>query len=333
MTMSGTTDDAPLMERYEMLKTLCRQQIMMNETLKSEVSRLNNVLLKVSRERNLLLEEILETRFAQDDTAGLNYQDKPRKLVKTEDVRHHCQKGDESSSAKKQKLSNCADDLEDYFNHSTLENSAPTVCDHDRVGTFQSQPLFSKQCSNLASVTTSSEKSLRHQLSQVRSSPERFVSTSHTDHLGTSTNTTECRSTSPIVTGNSSLNQPFPQRTTRIASLVTNSSVNTSSSGTFVPFNSPLNSQATKYMSISNRAVKLISSASITSNSGTQMSHTSSILKSVPTSFSSTLRLSGASVGQRLMIQPNNCNVRSILIPRVQNNANDSSHDLAYAER
>ncbi|TGZ68925.1 hypothetical protein CRM22_004009 [Opisthorchis felineus] len=58
--MSETPETQSIEERYEALQALCRQLMMVNETLKSELARLSSVYQKAFSERSLLLDELVE---------------------------------------------------------------------------------------------------------------------------------------------------------------------------------------------------------------------------------------------------------------------------------
>ncbi|VDQ15749.1 unnamed protein product, partial [Trichobilharzia regenti] len=124
----------------------------------------------------------------------------------------------------------------------------------------------------------------------------------------TITSTTRLPS-SPVSTNNISV----VQRPNRGSSLVTNSSV-CASPTPFVSFasqRSPSLGSQTKYVSVTNRSLKVVSSGNASNTSG-------NVIKPVASPISSGIRLSSTPTltNQRILIQPSNCNVRSTVFPR-----------------
>ncbi|CAH8630098.1 unnamed protein product [Schistosoma bovis] len=339
-------------ERYEMLKNLCKQQIVINETLKSEITKLNNIIRIVSSEKDLLLDELINNHSTcrnavRDDSkpfqksvisAGnkrpVNFSENCQDLKKIKNDPHvadHNENagfhGDPTSLLALNSIS--AQENEDrWISHDQIETNHSHPSGHSSL--ISTKPRLQYQIPSVHSKTTISATPSgdNDTSSRLLSSSGNTLKSSLSNPGSPPTITSNTHLVTPVAA--SSNNLPTTQRPNRSGSLVTNSSVCPSNPSipyvSFASQRAPIGSHS-KYVSVTNRPLKVVSP-------GTVNNTASNILKSVTSpTISPGIRLSSSQpTNQRILIQPSNCNARSVVFPRQQSHANDSC-EFGYAER
>ncbi|CAH8608382.1 unnamed protein product [Schistosoma intercalatum] len=338
-------------ERYEMLKNLCKQQILINETLKSEITKLNNIIRIVSSEKDLLLDELINNHSTcrnavRDDSkafqksvisAGnkrpVNFSENCQDLKKIKSDPHvadHNENAgfhsDPTSLLAFNSIS--AQENEDrWISHDQVETNHSHLSGHSSL--TSTKPRLQYQIPSVHSKTTiSATPSGDNDTSSRLLSSGNTLKSSLSNPGSPPTITSNTHLVTPVAA--SSNNLPTTQRSNRSGSLVTNSSVCPSNPSipyvSFASQRTPIGSHS-KYVSVTNRPLKVVSP-------GTVNNTASNILKSVTSpTISPGIRLSSSQpTNQRILIQPSNCNARSVVFPRQQSHANDSC-EFGYAER
>ncbi|CAH8857993.1 unnamed protein product [Trichobilharzia szidati] len=339
-----------LEEKYEVLKTVCRQQVVINESLKLEIIKLHNVINELTSDKNLLLDEFVnnhlscisslksELKETQDNSVCRGNK---RAMSPSENNYQDTKKVRSSHSAicRKEESVLLDDSSPPLYPIPVEENEEPfSPDDQAEQSHCEATPSHSPltiTCPKLhynISIAAKTSISATPIGSDGETSP-RLVNTSsitlksNVSNPGsppTITSNTRLPTSSPVSTNNISV----LQRPSRGSSLVTNSSV-CASPTPFVSFasqrSSSLGSHA-KYVSVTNRSLKVVSSGNAPNTSG-------NVIKSVTSPISSGIRLSStpALTNQRILIQPSNCNVRSAVFPR-QPQVKDSC-EFGYTER
>ncbi|CAI2733371.1 unnamed protein product [Schistosoma spindalis] len=340
-------------ERYEMLKNLCKQQIVINETLKSEITKLNNIIRIVSSEKDLLLDELIKNHSTcrnavRDDSKPFqksvissgnkrpvnfseNYQDL-KKIKSDPPVADHNEnvgfQSDPTSLLASNSIS--AQENEDrWIAHDQVETNHSHLSGHSSL--ISTKPRLQYQFPSVQPKTTISATPIGDNDISPRlpSSSGSTLKSSLSNPGSPPTITSNTHLVTPVAANSGSL--PTTQRPNRGGSLVTNSSVCPSNPSipyvSFASQRAPTIGSHSKYVSVTNRPLKVVSS-------GTVNNTASNILKSVTSPpISPGIRLSSNQpTSQRILIQPSNCNVRSVVFPRQQSHANDSC-EFGYAER
>ncbi|CAH8552586.1 unnamed protein product [Schistosoma turkestanicum] len=332
-------------ERYEMLKSLCKQQIMINETLKSEITKLNNIIRVVSNEKDLLLDELINNHSTcrnaiKEDSKPFqksvvsagnkrsvnfseNYQD--LKKIKNDpsitDRNENAGLHSEPTSLLALNSISAQENEDRWIAHDQIETSHSHLSSHSSLIStkprlqYQNSSVKSKQ--NISTIPGGDNEISPRLLS----SSTATLKSSLTNPGSPPTITSNTHLVTPVAA--SSNNLSTTQRPNRSGSLVTNSSLcPPNPSIPYVSFASqrtPSVGSQPKYVSVTNRPLKVVSS-------GTVNNTASNILKSVTSPpISPGIRLSsGQPTNQRILIQPSNCNVRSVVLPRQQSHVNDS---------
>ncbi|CAH8644895.1 unnamed protein product [Schistosoma rodhaini] len=343
----------PIEERYEMLKNLCKQQIVINETLKSEIIKLNNIIRVVSSEKDLLLDELINNHSTCRN--AVKDESKPfQKSVISVGNKRPVNFSEDYQDLKKIKSDPTVADRNEnagFHSDSTSLSALNSISIQENEDRWNAHDQIQTNHSHLSghSSLISTKPRLQYQTPSVQSKTNISVTPSGDSEISprllSSSGTTLKSSLSnpgspPTITSNTHLVTPVAassnnltttQRPNRGSSLVTNSSVCPSNpSIPYVSFASqrtpPIGSHS-KYVSVTNRPLKVVSSGTVNNTAG-------NILKSVTSPpISPGIRLSGGQpTSQRILIQPSNCNVRSVVFPRQQSHANDSC-EFGYAER
>ncbi|KAK4475575.1 hypothetical protein MN116_000628 [Schistosoma mekongi] len=344
-------------ERYEMLKNLCKQQIVINETLKSEITKLNNIIRVVSHEKNLLLDELINNHSTCRNS--VKNESKPfQKSVSVGNKRsvnfvESCQelKKVKSDPSVIDRIENAG-----LHNDSTsllASNSVSVQEKEDQWATRDQMETSHSRIVSSHSSLVSTKPRLQYQIPPVQSKISIPVTPGGDNEVSARFLSASCGTTSkpnlsnpgspPTITSNthlatplvvSSNNLPTTQRPNRGGSLVTNSSIcPPNSTIPYVSFASQRTSAVgsqSKYVSVTtNRPLKVVSSGTMNNAAS------SNILKSVtspPISPGIRLPSGGQPTNQRILIQPSSCNIRSVVFPRQQSHVNDSC-EFGYAER
>ncbi|CAH8599808.1 unnamed protein product [Schistosoma mattheei] len=291
-----------------MLKNLCKQQIVINETLKSEIAKLNNIIRIVSSEKDLLLDELINNHSTCRNADLKKIKSDPHVADHNENAGFH---SDPTSLLALNSIS--AQENEDrWISHDQVETNHSHLSGHSSL--ISTKPRLQYQIPSVHSKTTISATPSgdNDTSSRLLSSSGNTLKSSLSNPGSPPTITSNTHLVTPVAA--SSNNLPTTQRPNRSGSLVTNSSVCPSNPSipyvSFASQRTPIGSHS-KYVSVTNRPLKSVTSPTI--SPGIRLS------SSQPTN-------------QRILIQPSNCNARSVVFPRQQSHANDSC-EFGYAER
>ncbi|TNN18406.1 hypothetical protein EWB00_010204 [Schistosoma japonicum] len=340
-----------------MLKNLCKQQIVVswfafpsltlhkiNETLKSEITKLNNIIRVVSHEKNLLLDELINNH----STCRNSVKNEPKPFQKSVvcvgnkrsvNFVEGCQelkkvKNDPSVIDRNENAGLHNDSTSLLASNSvSLQEKEDQWAARDQMETSHSRILSGH------SSLVSTKPRLQYQIPSFQSKMNISVAPGGDSEVSARLLSSSCGTTSksnlsnpgspPTITSNthlatpvvvSSNNLPTTQRSNRGGSLVTNSSICPPNSSipyvSFASQRSPAVGSQSKYVSVTtNRPLKVVSSGTMNNTAS------SNILKSVtspPISPGIRLPSGGQPTNQRILIQPSNCNVRSVVFPRQQ---------------
>ncbi|CAH8607516.1 unnamed protein product [Heterobilharzia americana] len=296
--MNESSQDT-LEERYEMLKNLCRQQIVINETLKSEISKLNNIIRVVSDERSLLLDELINNHTSCRNTIKSETKNQ-KSLVQTGNKRAVSMSENEYQGVKKVKNDpSTVDRNEELIPRSDSSSSLPlnpiSVQENEDQWNLDDQAQKNRclTASSHSQLMPSTKFRLHYQMSPKTNMPvASAVGDVETSRRVLSTSNTTLKSnlsnpgSPPTITSNTHLiasstaranTVSVVQRPNRGGSLVTNSPVSTQNSS--IPFVSFTSQRSTvgsqsKYMPVANHPLKVVSSGNVNNTA-------SNILKSV----------------------------------------------------
>ncbi|KAF8562867.1 hypothetical protein P879_09542 [Paragonimus westermani] len=356
--MTENMEDKNSEVRFELLQSLCKQQIMINEALKSELTRLETMYQKNHSPLSLLLNELLDNHSScsnaviKEDTGdaavptipkkssnpGLTFHPVPAKKPRTcsnVDVKPTIPLHNPSATGSLVTVQKSADDKQ----AAPHENQVDTTMRHARS---DRTCLLSSPPSSTSAAVRGPTSRLQNLATQLNSTPAAIP---YSDSLASPVSNWQhlCSPGSPpaVVVSTSAVStagSTQPQRPSKVTSLVTTSAISSSSNIPFVPFSDQKVSSAgvhtLKNLSITNRNIGGISlqnpsmtrpsapvSVMLTSSyPGTGAQSAIRSAKLPPTlPNASALRFSCTTPGQRILIQQSGVNARSILVQPAEN--------------
>lgn len=336
-------------QRYEILQDLCKQQMLINEALKTELARLGELYQKASNERSLLLNELLENHSSCTTAVfGSEASDYivpcfPKKRSMTDSM---------TEVPRKTQVMSLSPDIKPLVAlqpskspESGLRVEDSMGCESD-IWMGQDSCIVSDQREKAPAIVPSATVPMRSSVSRLKNlaahlnSPPSLTVKDPQSNANSSWQHPYNSPGSPpaLAVPTSSPANPVTARSLKAASLVTSSSVSSGSNIPFVPFSgqkaSTTGLQGMKSISFPSRtvcgpqgsslsrpnapiSVVLNTNASCSSGQATLLG---TRVQSSPQG-STSLRLACSTSGQRILIQPTGTNTRPVVVQPTENHS------------